>query len=163
MHTIWKDIPDYPYQVSNTGLVRTQDGGILKQQLYNNYLSVYLYSATDSKWFKVHRLVAEAFIPNPDDLPVVNHEDFNTFNNHAYNLKWMTHQDNVNHSKDRMIFNSYIVQQLHPDTLSLIATFDSCKDAVEAMGGKNNGSAVAKAIKQNSKSFGYYWKRATTS
>lgn len=159
MHIEWRTIEDYPnYQVSNTGLVRTFDGGILKQQCYNSYLYVRL----NGKWQRVNRLVAKAFLPNPDNKPVVNHKDFNTFNNHLYNLQWTTHQENVEHSKDRMNFNRYTVNQLDPDTREVIATYPSAQAAVAAMGGKNNGSAVAKAVKHGTKSFGYYWERATT-
>lgn len=46
----------------------------------------------------VHRLVAEAFIPNPDCLPEVNHIDRNRANNHVSNLEWVTHSDNMKHS-----------------------------------------------------------------
>lgn len=162
MHILWKPIPGYPYEVSNTGLVRQLDGMVLKQQAYRNYLSVLLYNAAGSKWHKVHRLVAEAFIPNPDNAPVVNHEDFNTYNNHAYNLAWMSHQENATYSKSRMNFNRYAVEQLDPSTGQVIATFQSCADAVKAMGGKNNGGAVAKAVRTGTLSYGYKWKRATT-
>lgn len=158
MNIVWKTVSqNQEYQVSNTGLVKSANG-YLKQQLYNNYLSVRI----SDKWAKVHRLVAEAFVDNPERKPVVNHKDYNTFNNHAYNLEWATHLENVEHSKDRMTFNRYKVNQLHPGTKSVLATFESCAAAVKAMGGKNNGSAVAKAVRKGSKSYGYYWERATT-
>jgi hypothetical protein len=166
MHIEWRVIPPpyTNYQVSNTGLVKASDGTILKQQPYNHYLSVRLYSeaAGEDKWFKVHRLVAERFVPNLENKPVVNHKDFNTYNNHSYNLEWVTHQENADHSKERMNYNRYKVNQLDPEG-NIIQTFNSCNEAVSAMGGKNNGSAVAKAIKQGTKSYGYYWERATTS
>lgn len=159
MHMKWITIEDHSdYQVSNTGLVKTKDGGILKQQSYRGYLSVRL----NNIWYKVHRLVAEAFVPNPDNKPITNHLDYNTYNNHAYNLSWVTHQENTDYSKHRMKFNRYMVNQLDPETSEVIATYPSCQEAVIAMGGKNNGSAVARAVKQGSKSFGFYWERATT-
>lgn len=46
----------------------------------------------------VHRLVAQAYIPNPDNLPEVNHKDGNCQNNHVSNLEWVTRQENINHS-----------------------------------------------------------------
>lgn len=163
MKAQWKVLPPpyTNYSVSNTGLVKAADGTILKQQVYNNYLSVRLYSHAGDKWFKVHRLVAERFVPNPDNKPVVNHLDFNTYNNHSYNLVWVTHKENVDYSKDRMNYNRYKVNQLDEDG-NIINTFNSCQEAVTEMGGKNNGSAVAKAIKKGSRSYGYYWERATT-
>jgi hypothetical protein len=46
----------------------------------------------------VHRMVAEAWIPNPTNLPEVNHKDLNRYNNHADNLEWMTHGENIEYS-----------------------------------------------------------------
>jgi hypothetical protein len=164
MQPIWKVILYYEnYSVSNTGLVKAFDGTVLKQQLYNNYLCVKLYNGTHDTWKKVHRLVADAFVDNPKERPVVNHLDYNTFNNHAYNLEWVTHKENVEYSKDRMTFNRYKVLQIDPATGKIVKEYESCAAAVIAMGGKNNGSAIAKAAKQGTKSYGYYWKRATTS
>ena len=60
-----------------------------------NYLTVRL---GHEKAYKVHRLVAEAFIPNPDNLPMINHKDENTFNNCVDNLEWCTNQYNVKYS-----------------------------------------------------------------
>lgn len=159
METVWKSIGDkVGYTVSNTGLVKSSNG-VLKQQVYRNYLSVCI----EGVWYKVHRLVAEAFIPNPDNKPQVNHKDYNTYNNHAYNLNWVTAAENVQHSISRMHFNRYRINQLDPTTKEVLGTYPSCQAAVKAMGGKNNGSAVAKAIKAGTKSYGYYWERATTS
>jgi hypothetical protein len=62
----------------------------------------YLVTLGDGKGFRkngsVHKLVAEAFIPNPDNLPTVNHKDGNKLNNHVDNLEWMTGRDNCLHA-----------------------------------------------------------------
>ena len=106
----WRPIVGYEglYEVSNTGQVRSLDkydsmnrfyeGRILK--LFADrlgYLSVVLYSNSKRKHYLVHRLVAEAFIPNPDNLPQVNHRDENPSNDNVDNLEWCDGKYNVNY------------------------------------------------------------------
>ena len=62
------------------------------------YLRVSLSEGGKAKTHKVHRLVAKAFIPNPDNLPQVNHIDEDKTNNHVSNLEWCTNKHNVTHS-----------------------------------------------------------------
>ena len=63
------------------------------------YLSVELFNSNGSKRLLVHRLVAMAFIPNPDNLPQVNHKDENKHNNHVNNLEWCTAKYNMNYGE----------------------------------------------------------------
>ena len=110
----WKDIAGYEgyYQVSNLGNVRSldrvvnyADGRTAKykgQKIAintrpNGYLKVNLYKDHKMKNLTVHRLVAEAFIPNPIKYPVINHKDENKTNNHADNLEWCTNAYNSNY------------------------------------------------------------------
>ena len=66
----------------------------------NGYLKVILYKDGVKKTERVHRLVAQQFIPNPDNLPVINHIDGNKQNPHYQNLEWCTQQENVQHAFD---------------------------------------------------------------
>lgn len=66
----------------------------------SQYYQTVLYKNGKAKNFFVHRLVAEAFIPNPDNLPQVNHVDHNPFNNRADNLEWCTAKYNCNHKRN---------------------------------------------------------------
>jgi len=103
----WKTIEEYPkYEVSNTGLVRRiKTGRILKQSRNISYsywttqnkTYMYVMLRRDGKNYKqrVHRLVANAFIPNPNQLPTVNHIDNIQTNNNVSNLEWMTLIDNI--------------------------------------------------------------------
>lgn len=102
MEEIWKDIKGFEgcYQVSNFGRVKSfhrwkrascPKEYILKNSLANNgYCQVTLYNGDKRQKHLVHRLVADAFIPNPDNLPHINHKDENPENNHADNLEWCT-------------------------------------------------------------------------
>lgn len=71
------------------------------EQTKKGYLRVDLYDEYGKhKHFKVHRLVAEAFIPNPDGKPQVNHKDGNKHNNSVTNLEWVTDAENKEHRKE---------------------------------------------------------------
>ena len=88
--------------VSTDGMVkRANTGKILAQKLdKDNYLSVHLSMGGrgNTRQVFVHRLVAEAFIPNPENKPLVKHIDGNPINNCVENLKWVTPKENVAHS-----------------------------------------------------------------
>ena len=101
---VWVDIIDFPgYQVSNTGKVRNiKDFRLLGQQLNKaGYYIVNLRKDLESYTCLVHRLVAIAFLPNPDNLPIVNHKDENTINPNVENLEWCTAEYNVNYGTAR--------------------------------------------------------------
>jgi hypothetical protein len=97
----WRDVPNYEglYQVSNLGRIRRMPKGKIRVQkaAKNGYLQVNLCKNNKVRWISVHRLVASAFIANPDNLPVVNHKDENKHNNHADNLEWVTPRENCLH------------------------------------------------------------------
>lgn len=105
MTEIYKDIPGYDgkYQVSDLGNVRSlqyKEPRILQPINRDKYghKNVELCKDGVRKKFLVHRLVAEAFIPNPDNLPCVNHKDENPANNEVSNLEWCTAKYNVQYS-----------------------------------------------------------------
>lgn len=112
----WRDIKGYEgyYQVSNLGNIKTLDREVYdsKRHLFRFYKEKVMKTALCRKGYKriqfkvggvyksyaVHRLVAEAFIPNPFNLPEVNHKDSNRENNAEHNLEWLTHSENQKHS-----------------------------------------------------------------
>lgn len=121
---IWKDIPGYEgyYQVSSFGKVRSIDrwityapsarykvikkvfhkGQILKPALHESYGYYHLSFVKNNipKDFNVHRLVAESFLDNPNQLPQVNHKDGKKLNNNVNNLEWISTSGNMLHAID---------------------------------------------------------------
>ncbi|MEK4132027.1 NUMOD4 domain-containing protein [Solibacillus sp. FSL W8-0474] len=99
---VWKDVAGYEnlYMVSDTGRVFSKKSGVvLKTPLDRyGYQKVSLYSNKKYKYTTVHRLVAKAFIPNPDNKETVNHKDGNKTNNHVSNLEWATSGENTRHA-----------------------------------------------------------------
>ena len=97
---IWKTIEEFNnYEVSNLGRVRNiTTGKVLKGYADGwGYLQVKLFKAGKGYHKKIHRLVAEAFLENPDKLPEVNHIDEDKANNAVSNLEWCTHEYNNNY------------------------------------------------------------------
>lgn len=110
---IWKDIQGFEnlYQVSNLGRVKslnykhTGKEKILKLTKSNGYLDVILYNAGEYKHCLVHRLVAQAFIPNINSSLQVNHKDENKLNNRVDNLEWCTPKYNSNYGTKTIRFS----------------------------------------------------------
>lgn len=102
MQEIWRDIEETggKYQVSSWGKVRNVETGNILAPYENEkgYLKIDLYIGGKRLKRRVNRLVAQAFIPNPYDLPQVNHKDGNNQNNSITNLEWVTNRENVDHA-----------------------------------------------------------------
>jgi len=98
MHVIEKLIEKSPdYTIDNFGVVRNTFGKSIIPAQMDGYKMIWLITDGKSKKFRVHRLVAEAFIPNPDNKPEVNHIDGNRTNNTVTNLEWVTSKENTDH------------------------------------------------------------------
>lgn len=107
-----RDIIDFPnYRISSEGKVRSViTGKVLKTFLCtsrsNHHPREKISLYKNGKSFKklIHRLVAEAFIPNPEKKPQVNHKDGNPLNNNLSNLEWVTQKENVEHAVKNKLF-----------------------------------------------------------
>ena len=98
----WRDIQGYEglYQVSNLGNIKSlfRYKKILKKSpVSSGYLSVELWKDKKNRRHLIHRLVAKAFIPNPEQLPQINHKDEDKTNNQVDNLEWCTAKYNMNY------------------------------------------------------------------
>lgn len=130
---IWKDIDGYngKYRISNLGRVisynRNKEGVFLTPCDNNNgYQYVSLGRGVENRQY-IHRLVAQAFIPNPNNMPEINHCDENPKNNCVENLEWCTHKYNINYGSH----NDKLCKQVNQYTKDgeFIKTWRSIKDA----------------------------------
>lgn len=178
---IWKPIEGYEglYEVSSWGRVRSLDkwvahsintkkfmkGRIRKlQEDGHGYLKVELSKNGKVKTYKVHRLVAEAFIPNPKNYNVVNHKDEVKTNNYVDNLEWCTHSYNVNYGtgiqrKTEKMINGKLSKTVYQYSLSgeLIAEYPSTIEVQRQLGFDcGNISKCCTGKKKNV--YGYIWR-----
>ena len=111
---IWKDIPDYEglYQVSNLGNIKSLNYNNTKKEKLlktkhdkRGYLAIELRNKGKRYYTRVHRLVAMAFIPNPNNYPQVNHINGIKSDNRVYNLEWCSVSKNTKHAFDNNLSN----------------------------------------------------------
>lgn len=139
---IWRDITGYEelYQVSNLGRVKSLGNDknrkekILKPSKNKcGYLTICLHNDNKIKNFKVHRLVAEAFIPNPENKPEVNHEDGNKENCCVSNLTWATKSENMMHAYKKNLINTRKVVLQFDNNNNLVKEWFSIREAERSL------------------------------
>lgn len=156
----WKVINDFPnYEISNFGNIRNETKLLKIVPNKQGYNIVVLCNGGIRKTINVHRLVAAAFVPNPENKPCVDHIDGDRANNHADNLRWVTAKENCNNpiTKSRLHkkIGVYIIA-MYSACGDLIKTFLSVKDAQRETG--LNDSNIIKCCKGIKKTCGgYIW------
>ena len=167
---LWKDIPGYEglYQVSNLGRIRSlynykRDGdNILKPRIKRGYYTVGLRKDGVRKWHLLHRLVAGAFILNPDNKPQVNHKDENKLNNCADNLEWCTASYNNNYGtrQERVSKSNKTCRPVLKFDLdgNLIERYHSMSEAARQNGVKSTSSIMDCCKGNITKVKGYVYK-----
>ena len=164
---IWVPVKDFEefYEVSNEGVVRSKDricdkgrtskGRMIKQwENLRGYKMVTLSKHGKQKHFPVHRLVAIAYLENPENLPCINHKDENKTNNNSDNLEWCNYQYNNTYRERHLVRAIPVVQIKNGET---IATYKSVRYA-----GEQTGICYVDIIKcaqgKNKHAGGYQWK-----
>lgn len=172
---IWKPIQGYEglYEVSNLGQVKSLKRSVkhskrgmratpcklLKPSITKTgYPNVSLCKDGVVAYKSIHRLVAQAFIPNPCGLPQVNHKDGNRANNLLSNLEWVSVSQNVQHGFDSL--NRKCYNSIRVECVETGEVFDSISSAERKMG--LYGNSIRRIITHNSKSNragGYTWRK----
>ena len=169
---IWKAIPGYEgiYEVSSKGQVRslnyrhTGKPGILKVRDDKGYLTIGLNHNGKRHDYRIHRLVAEAFIPNPNNLPQINHKDENKYNNCVNNLEWCTAQYNVNYGtarerqRQKMMIPVYGTNINNGTIIRFEGMVEACKYLKSIGFTTANTTNICNCCKGSQKSaYGYTW------
>lgn len=165
MEEIWKDIPEYEglYQVSNLGRIKSLQnyrgkGNILKQRIKKGYYTIGLRKNAKRKWYLTHRLVAQAFIPNPNNLPQINHIDENKLNNNVDNLEWCTVKYNNTYGTriERVMKSNKLKKEVVQCDLNgnIIGVFESIASASRKT--KTDITGISNCINKKSKTANKY-------
>lgn len=159
----WKIIHQFDdkYKISSSGVIKPVENKInnLKVTNFHGYKTINY----KSKTHYVHRLVAKAFIPNPNNKPCVNHKDGNKLNNHIDNLEWCTYSENNKHAyrtglkKPNTITNKNRPIVMLDDNKKEICVFMKMNNT-KGMFNKNMSPNIIRAIKKGTKAGGYHWK-----
>lgn len=187
----WRDIKGYPnYMVSNLGRVKSlnyhrtgREGILSNKKTIKGYLRITLSKNSIRKNYLIHRLVAEAFIPNPDNLPFINHKDENPSNNCASNLEYCDvlynnnygtrnkrisekhkgvlfseeHKNNLSKALTNRSEKSKPVLEIDKNTNEVIAEFPSVRE-VKRQFGYDQGFISACCRGENKSAYGFKWK-----
>lgn len=170
---IWKSITGYEgyFEVSNLGNFRSKDrfikykqngirkypGKLLKTEtIVEGYQRIVLMKEGIKKRFMCHRIVAQEFIPNPNNKPFINHIDGNPLNNKVENLEWCTQEENEQHSIN--ILGKTMKGKTCPKKIKCIETnivYNSMNQCVHALGNNACIEGLHKAIRANRQYHGY--------
>lgn len=151
----WRNIPgcDSRYYVSSDGRVLGANGLLHPIRGKDGYLRCNIAQNGKFRLWLVHRLVAEAFIPNPDNKAEVNHIDGDKANNNVSNLEWATREENIQHAH-KVLRKMGDKPVLNIDTGDVYISLTEAASAV----GLSGAGLISEAIKREGKAGGFRWK-----
>ena len=166
----WQEIINFPnYSVSNFGNVKNnKKNKLMKINVKGGYCHISLKNETSKKSFKIHRLVALAFIPNPENKHTVNHKDKNKCNNNLENLEWMTMEEQTQHRSNGLVYKSNKNKPIIRLNLNdeILDNYNSIEDAGQwafenklTKNSHNGRNAIGNCVNGlSNKAYGFKWK-----
>ena len=151
----WKNIPDYDerYYASSDGRILGANGLLKPVSGKDGYLRVNVAYNGKFRLCLVHRLVAAAFIPNPDDKAEVNHKNGDKTDNRVENLEWVTREENIRHAH-KVLKNMGDKPVVNLDSGDIFASLTEAAD----WAGVSGAGLISDAIRRNGASGGYRWR-----
>lgn len=135
-------------KILSDGTVLGNRGKPLKPKLHQGYIKVRL----EKGWVNLHRLLAQEYIPNPNNYETVNHKDGDKLNNSLDNLEWVSRQDNLYHAMDMGLHNWGRTKVVN----DIGQIFDSQAEAARML--KVSQGNINRSIKNGCRCGGYYWR-----
>ena len=160
----WKDVSGFEglYQVSNTGKIKRlfkngKERLLIGKKDRDGYVTVILSRNQNKKHCMLHRLIAEAFVPNTESKPQINHKDRNKQNNNVDNLEWVTVAENIKHCflTGKRVHKRAVLQ--YTPSMKLVACWESIRSASQKLNiaASNISSCCASRLQTSG---GYIWR-----